>query len=531
MSSRSAVEEVRASSRSRVPSAERQSEENRFAEESSEKVEECFPGMLSDENQPVENQNNEVIVTMEDESKSVDQTNSTDDNQLSYNFPEERGESIIADSMTPCHADDGDTEESAHITTLDAAPTSPSPPKASLSGFMDGFRNFSRITEQFFCKTEEYLGDFAMICGGEATSATMEANISRQEKGVVDFPVAPTKDEPTMNSVEVSPIFDEPEPLVVQPVDGISSFDGDSRPSAEEEMPLPTEIEPILASVDPANSIELGQSSSLRSTKSNKSLTLLTEVETKPSTESEKVTAAEPSEHLPVDSVDGASVSAALASCEEERRQSEMKCNEKESSLVSTEVIHENITSETPVESLKGHGGRKNFKIRKSFFKKPGLGRVDDSTHDNEDINEPQAHFSVMKSLKTGLKQLSPRANGGYKGLSKPKGTDSVDECVSSDVNRSSTQKPTDLYHDEGVRVYGGGVTVAINEPTQYPKHPLNYGRKKSGIRRHVDHMRETAKNMNKVLQKRIVTASQPRMKAIMTNHVYHKDQASNRLH
>jgi len=319
-----------------------------------------------------------------------------------------------------------------------------------------------------------------------------------------------------LNSVEVSPVFDEQEHCIVEHV---SSVDDNSTQSTKENGPLSTEVEPILASLDPTPSIELGQSSSLRSTKSNKSLTLLTEVQTKPSTESVKVTEAEPSKTLSMDSVDSVSASADLA--EDGKSESEAQSYEEQLCVSSTEVINDINTPETTVERSKAHGGLKDLKIRTSFLKKPGLGHKGDSTHDNEDGNEPRVHsFSVMRSLKTGLKHLSPRGNGGYKGFLKSKDKYSLDECLSS-INRSSTQKPIDQYDADGVRVYGGGITVPSSDQIQYPKHPLYYRRKKAGLRKHVNQMRETAQNMNKVLQKRIVAASQPRMKAIMTNHVY----------
>lgn len=541
ISPRNAVSKIRARSRSRAPIAKIQSEgEAKFVEVSSKEINEFLSVKLSDENPPPDSRSNDAVVPTDDDVKAeIQLIKSTDDNQLTYSFTEVQGDSDHTDFIAPCDAENNDTEKNVPLSIPDTIPST-SPPKATIApnGFVAGFRNFARITEHFFCKTEEYLGDFTTICGGEASpAATIEANSSMQEKGDVR---ATSKDEPTVNSVEVSPIFDDPEPSVVEPIGGISLVDGDKSPFPEEKYAPTTEVEPILVSLDTTHSLELGQSSSLRSTKSNKSLTLLTEVETKPSTESLlKVIAPVQGEDLPIDTVDSANVNADLASAYEVRSQSELRSNEEQSGLLSTEVLHENITPETLVESApetlvesaKAHTGQKNLNIRASFFKKPGQGRVDDSARDNKDSNEPKSHFSVMRSLKSGLKHLPPRGDVSNKGFSRLQGKDSVGECVSSSVNLTSTQKLIDHYDADGMRVYGGGVTVAVNEPTQYPKHPLYYRRKKSRIRKHVNHMRETAKNMNKVIQQSIVTASQPRMKAIMTNHVYHKDQASNRLH
>ncbi|KAL7522523.1 hypothetical protein ACHAWX_007232 [Stephanocyclus meneghinianus] len=529
MSSRSAISKVRVRSRSRVPSTKRQSEkdeeeeeekddeesreeeeEENVVEESSEEVVECLPGAPSGDDASMESKSNEVAASTSIESEK--DRMSMDNNQVSSDATdEERVESDYTYTITVCDAENIHIEESAPVPTSAAAPISVPPPKTAFvtNGFMDRFRSFSSITEQFFSKTEEYWGDFATICGGEVRSATeVEANNNVQGKGAVDPLVASKTDEPTLNSVEVSPVFDEQDRWVVEHVPLV-----DHSHSAKE---LTTEVEPILASLDPTPSIELGQSSSLRSTKSNKSLTLLTEVQTKPSTESAKVTEAEPRKTLSMDSVESTSQHRA----EEGKCESETRSYEEQLYLASTEVINDIDTSETPVGRPKAHGGLKDLKIRTSFLKKAGLGRKGDSTNGNEEGNEPHS-FSVMKSLKTGLKHLSPRGKGGYKGFLRSKDENSLDE-YSSSAYRSSTQKPIDRYDADGVRVYGGGITVPSNDRIQYPKHPLYYRRKKAGgIRKHVNQMRETAQSMNKVLQKRIVAASQPRMKAIMTNHVY----------
>jgi hypothetical protein len=88
---------------------------------------------------------------------------------------------------------------------------------------------------------------------------------------------------------------------------------------------------------------------------------------------------------------------------------------------------------------------------------------------------------------------------------------------------------------EAGIRVYEGGTTDAVEEKAAYPKHSLEHYRKKPSLKRQmkkkVRHMKETTMQMNKVLQRKMVTASQPKMKAVMTNHVYSKDPtAANQL-
>jgi hypothetical protein len=374
------------------------------------------------------------------------------------------------------------TNSDKSVLPIDAVPTSPVSNAQSTNGFMSSF--FSRMSERLFCKTDDYLGDFSTICGGTvpvaSPTAAMETNTPLQIEQTIQ---APIESPSATNAVEVKPIFDEPE---------------DSKSIIDEAASPRVPVDPVTTSLETTPSIDL-QSSSLGSTKTSKSLTLITEVKSPPSTESFKNTT------TPVNST-----------------------SPSDANVVADEVVTD---PGAVTGSSKSISKKRDLRINTSFFKKSN------QTPDADDnVNKEEHKFNLARSMKAGLKSLSPRGADGFKGFRRSQAKSQGEECQSP--KKVAASKPVRPDPDlEGIRIYGGGVTVPVDDKTQYPKFALDYKRKKGGlaglkkhVNRHFSHVRETAMSMNKVLQQTIVTASQPKVKAIMTNHVHSREQA-NRLY
>lgn len=371
-------------------------------------------------------------------------------------------------------------------------PTSPVSKTPVAGGFMGRF--FSGL----FCKTEDLM-DFSTLCGGASAIASPVA----AQAGVSLNTIQRAIESPSAtNAVEVKPIFDEPEP--VPAAEEAKFVEGTSEPVCP--------IDPITTSLEPTPSIDL-QSGSLRSTKSNKSLTLITEVKSQPSKGSINDTPT--------------SVSRSAAESNVEAENSSPVPEQSEASV-----------------STKPTGKMMDLRIITSFSKKAEQAQPSDGSADKEkDKKSVSSTFNTLtSSLKASLKSLSPRSAGvslmGFKRSSQDK--EEPTECPSPVKTRQPV--PSDDPDLDGIRIYGGGVTVPSEDKTQYPKFALDYKRKAGGLRglkkqmsRRMSHVKETTMTYNKVLRHQMVKASQPKVRAIMTNHVpsgasYRKEQAANAL-
>ena len=367
-----------------------------------------------------------------------------------------------------------------HVNTDAPAIQTDALPKSPMSPTKDTF--MGRFFSGLFCKTEGYLGDFSTLCGGTtplASPAAIEIKKTPPVQCVLDSPSA-------TNAVEVTPIFDGPAAVAA--------------PSVDEDEPVLDTTARFLTPIESSNSIDL-QNSSLRSTKSNKSLKLITEVAAEPLNES----------------------SIGVASPEP---------NDDSTSTVS-DVSKPEASNGT--ENTKSNKKKMDLRIQTSFLKKQ------EETEAADDIGDERkslsTSFNLTKSLKAGLDNLSPKSV--FKGFKKSASKSHRAACQSPSAMQHSSPKPARPNPDlEGIRIYGGGISNPVEEQNQYPKFSLDYKRKKGGLHgikremnKRVSQMRVTAMSMNKVLQQNIVKASQPKVKAIMTNHVYKPSQPTNQLY
>ena len=111
------------------------------------------------------------------------------------------------------------------------------------------------------------------------------------------------------------------------------------------------------------------------------------------------------------------------------------------------------------------------------------------------------------------MKSISPRGRANFSGLS---------------FDDTTTCSQPVIHNVDGMRIYGGGVIEPLREQTQYPRHQLNYRRNSTGMtvmkKRLKQQVKASATNVSKVVQRGVVSASKPKVKTIVTNHIYSKD-------
>jgi hypothetical protein len=497
-SSKSALASARARSKSRVRSSKEIKTEDVAQKDSTE----CVP---LDET-AVAGDLNEYATFLADVAESKPENVSGDEEveKSSVNAGDEQDMEAIPSEAVESKPDTVDMEATDMPAAAPAnpphVPTSPVSKTPVAGGFMGRF--FSGL----FCKTDDLM-DFSTLCGGASAVISPVA----AQTGVSLNTIQRAIESPSAtNAVEVKPIFDEPVP----------------EPAAEEakfveRTPEPVcPIDPITTSLESTPSIDL-QSSTLRSTKSNKSLTLITEVKSQPSHESIK-NATKP-----------VSLAAVESSAEAENPAAVPVSSEV---LVSSNSTDKKLDLQIDTSSVSS----------KSTGKKVGL-QIEtgvDKTEKEHDKKSQPSSFNLAKSLKASLKSLSPKnSSGNFMGFKRSSQAKQQPTECPSPVNISQQQRVASTDPDlEGIRIYGGGVTVPSEDKTSYPKMSLDYSRKIGGLRgfkkqmnRRMSHVKETTKTYNKVLRHQMVKATQPKVRAIMTNHVssgasYRKEQAANAL-
>ncbi|KAL3789589.1 hypothetical protein ACHAWO_009152 [Cyclotella atomus] len=495
-SSKSALASARARSKSRVRSSKEIKTEDVAQKDSTE----CVP---LDET-AVAGDLNEYATFLADVAASKPENVSGDEEveKSSVNAGDEQDMEAIPSEAVESKPDTVDMEATDMPAAAPAnpphVPTSPVSKTPVAGGFMGRF--FSGL----FCKTDDLM-DFSTLCGGASAVISPVA----AQTGVSLNTIQRAIESPSAtNAVEVKPIFDEPEP-VPEPAAEEAKF--------EERTPKPVcPIDPITTSLESMPSIDL-QSSTLRSTKSNKSLTLITEVISQPSHESIK----------------DATKPVAESSAEDENPAAVPEPSEVSVSFKATDKKVDLQIDTTSVSS-------------KSISKKVDL-QIEtdvDKTEKEQDKKSQSSSFNLTKSLKASLKSLSPKTSSGsfmgFKRSSQAK--EQPTECPSPVKIRQRQSVASTDPDLEGIRIYGGGVTVPSEDKTSYPKMSLDYSRKIGGLRgfkkqmnRRMSQVKETTKTYNKVLRHQMVKATQPKVRAIMTNHVssgasYRKEQAANAL-
>ena len=423
----------------------------------------------------------------------------------------EKGETIdeVKETQEPEKEETSVEEVVTKNTDADTAtnPISPIKSPAKQGGFMSRF--FTRMSDDLFCKTDL---DYTNFCGGVANVSSPVAVDTGVTLQTIQRAIASPA---CVNAVEVKPLFDQPEPADIEPVTAGEEEDKPTSKSTDNQKQPVKPINAISTTIEPAPSIDL-QTSSLLSTKSSKSLKLITEVQSQPSIESLHGT---PTAIGTV--TDAATVNS--NTCEG----------------VDTTAIN-SITSPVACEQPRT---MKKLRVDTLFLKKQDQPQTDNSAKkgDPKDTkssggNVQQAKsFNLAKSFKSSLKNLSPRGSDMFKSFKRSKGTDDAEGCLSPVVKASTVRKPSDP-DLAGIRIYGGGITDSTQEKTQYPKVDLRQYRRRTNLKkelsRRASRMKESAMTMNKVLQHTMVKASQPKVKAIMTNHVHHRrEQDTNRLY